>query len=135
MINELFTFLKENEVGTLEAVYTAFISAGSQKLTQKTLFPFAVEASDSTVEKEYVVEPDREQVLEDLVEHYARFSFYSVAAEVIASEHGARMTAMDLATRNAGDMIDRLTLEMNRARQASITKELLEIIAGAEAIQ
>jgi F-type H+-transporting ATPase subunit gamma len=82
-----------------------------------------------------LIEPDRQRVLHELVRLYARFTFFHIAAEVIASEQGARMTAMDAATRNAKDMIDSLTLEMNRARQASITKELLEIISGAEALE
>jgi F-type H+-transporting ATPase subunit gamma len=142
-IQEILNACKEENVGKLDAIYTRFVSAGVQRLETKTLFPFSIESSEQEagenkipVEPDrLIIEPNRQQVLSALVKQYTRFSFYYVGSEAIASEHGARMSAMDLATKNAGEMIDKLTLEMNRARQANITKELLEIIGGAEAIE
>ena len=142
VMRDIMAACEQENVGKLDAIYTRFVSAGVQRLETKTLFPFSIEANQNEADNKapvdsdlLIVEPNREQVLQALVAQYTKFSFYYVASEVIASEHGARMSAMDLATKNAGEMIDKLTLEMNRARQASITKELLEIIGGAEAIQ
>jgi F-type H+-transporting ATPase subunit gamma len=79
-------------------------------------------------------EPEPEQLLPMLFEEYVDLSVFRALLESTASEHGARMTAMRNATKNAGDLIDRLTLEMNRARQAEITQEILEVVAGADAL-
>jgi F-type H+-transporting ATPase subunit gamma len=84
---------------------------------------------------DYIYEPSKEDLLDRLVPLYVQIGLYRAALESIASEFGARMTSMDNATRNAGEMIDKLTLQYNRARQAAITKELLEIIGGAEALK
>jgi F-type H+-transporting ATPase subunit gamma len=133
-IETILSKCREQNIGELSAIYTRFLSAGVQRLDRRTIFPFKVEAQ-ATATSMMLIEPNRELVVAELVRLYSRFSFFHIAAEVIASEHGARMTAMDAATRNAKDMIDRLTLEMNRARQANITKELLEIIGGKEALE
>ena len=138
----LFAKLNEIGAGKLSAVYTRFVSAGVQRLAEKTLLPIdlsddradASNAGQQNAIQDLIVEPTKNVVLDRLVQQYARFSFYYVAAEVIASEHGARMTAMDAASKNASEMIDKLRLALNRARQASITKELSEIIGGAEAL-
>ena len=90
------------------------------------------EASDSNALYDY--EPDEEGILAALLPRNVATQIFSGLLENSASEHGARMTAMDNATRNAGDMIDQLTLTYNRSRQAVITKELIEIISGAEAV-
>jgi F-type H+-transporting ATPase subunit gamma len=82
----------------------------------------------------YEFEPDEETILARLLPQALAIAIYRALLESAAGEHGARMTAMDNATRNAGDMIKRLTLNYNRARQANITKELIEIISGAEAV-
>ena len=82
----------------------------------------------------YEFEPDEEEILADLLPRNLGVQVYRAMLETFMSEQGARMTAMDNATRNAGDMIDKLTLTYNRARQAGITKELIEIISGAEAL-
>ena len=84
---------------------------------------------------DFLYEPSKEELLAHLLPLYVQNSIYRAALESIASELGARMSAMDSATRNAGEVIDRLTLQYNRARQAAITKELLEIIGGAEALK
>ena len=121
-------------------VYNKFISALTQEVTPQQLIPFAVpegpaqEEETSGASASYEFEPDEEEILADLLPRNLGVQVYRAMLETFASEQGARMTAMDNATRNAGDMIDKLTLTYNRARQAGITKELIEIISGAEAL-
>ncbi len=125
------------EAGTVHIIYTQFRSAISQEAVAVQLLPLTTQsADDETVEAgpDYVFEPDPGSILGSLLPRYVETKIYHAMLEAIASEHGARMTAMDSATRNASDMIDRLTLEMNRARQAGITTELMEIVSGAEAL-
>ena len=93
--------------------------------------PDAEEESDV----EYLIEPRPKEILASILPHYVETRVYHALLEAAASEHGARMTAMDSASRNAAEMIERLTLAMNRARQAGITTELMEIIGGAEALK
>jgi len=125
-------------------IYSEFKSAMSQKPVVRQLLPIEPTAPDEKAEKDekadqqagdYLYEPSKEELLEHLLPLYVQNGIYRAALESIASELGARMSAMDSATRNAGEMIDRLTLQYNRARQAAITKELLEIIGGAEALK
>jgi F-type H+-transporting ATPase subunit gamma len=85
--------------------------------------------------KDYLYEPQPYELLDNLLSRYIEMLIYRAALESVASEHGARMTAMDNATNNAVDMISRLTLDMNRARQAGITRELLEIVSTSEALK
>jgi F-type H+-transporting ATPase subunit gamma len=118
-------------------VYNRFKSAISQELTFRQLIPVEAPAADgdeSEVKAVYEFEPDEETILEELLPRNLAVQIYGALVENAASEQGARMTAMDSATRNAGDMIDRLTLTYNRTRQAQITKELIEIVSGAEAL-
>ena len=122
-------------------VFNKFKSAISQEVTQQQLIPLDVLES-SKEEKEdnndakaiYDYEPDEETILKDLLPKNVSIQIFKVLLESDAGEHGARMAAMDNATRNAGEMIDGLTLKYNRTRQAFITKELIEIISGAESI-
>ena len=122
-------------------VFNKFKSAISQEVTQQQLIPLDVSES-SKEEKEdnndakaiYDYEPDEETILKDLLPKNVSIQIFKVLLESDAGEHGARMAAMDNATRNAGEMIDGLTLKYNRTRQAFITKELIEIISGAESI-
>jgi F-type H+-transporting ATPase subunit gamma len=124
-------------------VYNRFRSAISQIVTRQQLIPFPVPESDNdnqSAETEagtgaiYEFEPSEEGILADLLPLNVKTQVFRAMTENYASEQGARMTAMDNATRNAGDMIDDLTLQYNRSRQAQITKELIEIISGAEAL-
>ena len=122
-------------------VFNKFKSAISQEVTQQQLIPLDVSDSskedsvdDSTVKAIYDYEPDEETILKDLLPKNVSIQIFKVLLESDAGEHGARMAAMDNATRNAGEMIDSLTLKYNRTRQAFITKELIEIISGAESI-
>ncbi len=124
------------EVGKVVVVYAQFRSAMSQIPITEQLLPIAQpEADDSASESvDYLYEPDPATLLQSLLSRYVETRVFQGLLEATASEHGARMTAMDSATRNASEMIDRLTLEMNRARQATITTELMEIVSGAEAL-
>jgi F-type H+-transporting ATPase subunit gamma len=121
-------------------VYNRFKSAITQELTFRQLIPVAPsepgegEAGDEEVRAVYEFEPSETGILEELLPRNLAVQIYGALVENAASEQGARMTAMDSATRNAGEMIDRLTLTYNRTRQAQITKELIEIISGAEAV-
>jgi len=124
----------EDEVDEVHLLYSQFRSALSQVPTIERLLPIETPAEIDNP-REYLFEPNREGVIEDLLPRYVEVKIFQALLESIASEHGARMTAMESATKNASDMIERLTLEMNRARQATITKELMEIVGGAEALK
>jgi len=122
-------------------VFNKFISAISQDVTQQQLIPLDVSESSKEVKEDnndakaiYDYEPDEETIFKDLLPKNVSIQIFKVLLESDAGEHGARMAAMDNATRNAGEMIDGLTLKYNRTRQAFITKELIEIISGAESI-
>ncbi|MBN8828283.1 MAG: F0F1 ATP synthase subunit gamma [Sphingobacteriia bacterium] len=122
---------------TVTIVYNHFKSAITQEVTFERLLPFTEhkKEKDSVVENfNYSFEPEQNIILENLIIKNIRTRIYHALLENAASEQGARMTAMDNATRNAGEMINDLSLEYNRTRQAHITKELIEIISGAEAV-
>jgi F-type H+-transporting ATPase subunit gamma len=126
----------DGELDRVEVLYSAFRSALSQVPTLETLLPVRVEPeADATPALEYLIEPDRASLLDRLLPQFVELKIYRAMLEANASEHGARMTAMDSATSNASKMIFSLTLAMNRARQAAITKELMEIVSGAEALK
>jgi F-type H+-transporting ATPase subunit gamma len=121
-------------------VYNRFRSAMTQELTFRQLIPVAPgevedgEVAGEEVKAVYEFEPSETGILEELLPRNLAVQIYGALVENAASEQGARMTAMDSASRNAGDMIDRLTMTYNRTRQAQITRELIEIISGAEAL-
>jgi len=116
-------------------VYSHFRSALSQTPTVERLLPVEAASAAGADSVDYLYEPDAAGLLDRLLRQYVSVLIHRAFLEATASEHGARMTAMDSATRNASDMIERLTLAMNRARQATITKELMEIVGGAEALK
>lgn len=119
-------------------VYNQFLSPIAQRTVFRKILPIdPQELVDEQVEHpaEYIFEPKAEELLRFLIPHYLYFEIYFSLLENAAGEHGARMSAMDNATKNASDLIDRYTLLRNRARQAAITTELTEIVAGAEAIK
>jgi F-type H+-transporting ATPase subunit gamma len=122
--------------GGTEAVYclyNEFKSAIAQRLTLERLLPFDP-PQQSEIVVDYLYEPTQEDVLTELLSRHLQVQMHRILFESAASEHGARMTAMDSATKNAGDMIDRLTLVYNRVRQTAITTEMIEIVSGAEAL-
>ena len=117
-------------------IYTEFKSAISQTVQSLKLLPLkALETNDkNSLNKSYDFEPSEEEILNEIIPKNIAIQIHTALLENLASEQGSRMTAMDNATRNANDMIDNLTLFYNRSRQALITKELIEIISGAEAV-
>ncbi len=124
----------DDEVDAIYLLFSRFRSAISQVPTIERLLPIEAPAAGEDP-REYLFEPDRDAVIESILPRYVEVKVFQAVLESIASEHGARMTAMESASKNASDMIERLTLEMNRARQATITKELMEIVGGAEALK
>jgi F-type H+-transporting ATPase subunit gamma len=138
----------DNEVDQVEIFYNGYISPISQVVRRETLLPLQQatileddgdedEQPEQQPEQRALVEyePDPEEILKRLVPDYVEISIYRALLESTASEHGARMTAMRNASQNAGDLIADLTLEMNRARQAEITQEIMEVVAGAEGLR
>lgn len=137
--NILQELLQEHHIDRCFIIYNEFETAISQHVKMQQLVPMKVDTdpfSDvlGNSASSAIFEPQQDVILEDLVPHNLAIQVYRAMLENSASEQGARMTAMDNATRNAGDMIKRLTLQYNRSRQAAITKELVEIISGAEAL-
>ena len=129
----LFT---EDEVDSLHLIYTRFKSAMSSTVAEEQFLSIPpVEAADTTGTDLYIMEPDRMAVFNRLFPLYATTRIFSALAESFASEYGARMTAMQLATNNAEEMLNALIIQRNRLRQAIITKELAEIVGGAEALK
>ena len=129
----------DREFDVCTIIYNRFKSAMTQFVTTQQLIPFAppaagVAADTALAGAIYEYEPDESEILAELLPRNLSVQVYRALLENGASEQGARMTAMDSATRNAGDMINRLTINYNRSRQAYITKELIEIISGAEAV-
>jgi F-type H+-transporting ATPase subunit gamma len=130
------------EVDRVVVVYNAFVSALTQRVTVQDVLPIDETMLESDREErehdrlvgDFIFEPEPEQILERLLPVYLETELYRALLESAASEQGARMTAMRNATKSAGELIDSLTLAMNRARQAEITQEILEVVAGADAL-
>ena len=142
---ELIAAYVDGTVDEVEIFYNGYISPLNQEVRRETLLPLQhatiLEAQDDEDDEErpehkalVEYEPGPEEILQRLVPDYVEISVYRALLESAASELGARMTAMRNASQNAGELIDDLTLEMNRARQAEITQEILEVVAGAEAL-
>lgn len=122
------------ECDAVYLVYNEFKTLITQKIMTKRLLPFCKEEAHTTFEERFIFEPSEEKVLGALLPKQLAFTMYQALLESYASEQGARMAAMENATRSAKDMIDKLTLYMNRVRQAAITKEIIEVVSGAEAL-
>ena len=137
LAERITTMLNGGEFDVATLIYNRFQSVIAQVVTELQLIPVPATkdaAGDDTSAALPEFEPDEETILNRLLPRALAVQIYTALLESAAGEHGARMTAMDNATRNAGDMIKRLTLNYNRARQANITRELIEIISGAEAL-
>jgi F-type H+-transporting ATPase subunit gamma len=138
-VADLFT---SGEVDRVVLVYNTFVSALTQRVTEQDVLPISrdiletdeQERRDDMLRGDFIFEPEPEQILERLLPVYLETQVYRALLESTASEQGARMTAMRNASSNAGELIDSLTLRMNRARQAEITQEILEVVGGAEAL-
>ena len=140
-VAELFT---ARDVDRVVMIYNRYISPLTQRVTTEDVLPIprrVLEEGEEerssyeiALEGDFIYEPDPEVILARLLPTYLETTIFRALLESAASEHGARMTAMRNASKNAGELIDRLTLEMNRARQAEITQEILEVVAGADAL-
>ncbi len=138
-VAELYT---EGEIDRAVLVYNAYVSPLVQTVTELDLLPISAdiletdeeERRDDAMRGDFIFEPEPEEILARLLPVYLETQVYRALLESAASEQGARMTAMRNASKNAGELIDSLTLQMNRARQAEITQEILEVVAGAEAL-
>ena len=138
-ISELYA---EQEVDQVVVIYNHFVSALTQRVVTQEVLPIPESLLEGSDEEEhdrsllgdFIYEPEPEQILERLLPVYVETELYRALLESAASEQGARMTAMRNASKNAGELIEALTLQMNRARQAEITQEILEVVAGADAL-
>jgi F-type H+-transporting ATPase subunit gamma len=139
-VAELFV---EREVDRVVMVYNHYVSPLTQTVEVEDLLPIPRSALENEDEKsayeialegDFIYEPEPEEILQRLLPSYLETSVYRALLESAASKHGAQMTAMRNASKNAGELIDHLTLDMNRARQAEITQEILEVVAGADAL-
>jgi F-type H+-transporting ATPase subunit gamma len=138
-IGELFT---SGEVDRVVLIYNTYVSPLTQRVTEQDILPISPdiletdedERATDTLRGDFIFEPEPEEILERLLPVYVETQIYRALLESTASEQGARMTAMRNASKNAGELIDSLTLSMNRARQAEITQEILEVVGGAEAL-
>jgi F-type H+-transporting ATPase subunit gamma len=145
---EILKLYADGKADRVEVVYNRFKNAATQILSVDQLLPFHTEAAPENIKKtpssdtkkesntkpDYIFEPDKEEIIQNLIPYALKVRFYRSMLDSYAAEHGARMTAMHKATDNASEMIKSLKLSYNKARQAAITKEILEIVAGAEAI-
>ena len=123
------------DIDQVDLVYTSFKSALNRTILVEPYLPLGRDAGAGAPARDYIYEPTPSAILERIVPYFLAVRLYMALAESAASEHGARMVAMGSATKNANEMIDNLTLHMNRTRQATITREIVEIVAGAEALK
>lgn len=142
VVQELVNLFTGDQVDEVRVIYAQFISALTQRATDMQLLPIAAPAAEEESEEadvgpqmDYLYEPTAEQVLAAMVPRYVETLFFQSMLEAKASEHGARMTAMGAATDNAKELFDKLSLAYNRARQAGITREIADIVGGAEALE
>jgi len=136
MAMDLFT---EGEYDHVDIVYNAFKNAGTQILTEEQFLPIKIDdladESGASSNVDYIFEPSKEYIVKELIPRSLKLQFYKALLDSHAAEHGARMTAMHKATDNATEILKELSLQFNKARQASITNEILEIVSGAEALK
>jgi len=132
--DELITMYEAGKFDVAHLIYPVFQSALAQDPTAQQIVPVPAPQTEADSGAVVEYEPGEEEILEALLPRYVKTQLFGAILEIAASEQGASMTAMDNATRNAGDLIDKLTIQYNRSRQAAITTELIEIIAGAEAL-
>ena len=136
LTDDLIARYLSGEVDRVEIMFTQFISALRRKILVETFLPIGAEAKDESAPSGSIIfEPDPESILAELLPRYATAKMFAAMADALASEQGARMIAMGAARKNAGELADAYILQANRMRQASITKELLEIVGGAEALK
>lgn len=133
--NEIINLYCSGQYDEVRIIYTDFVSTVTHVPTDLKLLPIDTPESDSTGDVEYILEPEKNALLDQLLPMYFRNQVYQTLLQSKASEHASRMTAMHSATQNAGEMISKLNLKYNRARQAAITTEIAEIVGGANALK
>jgi len=135
--NDLTERFIAGEVDRVEILYTHFVNAIVRRVTQETFLPIGADAvkREGSTRGSAIFEPNAETIFEELLPRYATAKLYAAMADSLASEHSARMVAMGSARKNAGELVDGLTLQRNRLRQAMITREISELVAGAEALK
>ena len=126
---------KKGEYDKIEIVYNEFKNVATQVLRTEQFLPVVAATSEKAVDTDYIYQPNREEIVIGLIPKSLKVQLFKAVLDSNAAENGARMTAMDKATENAGEMLKDLKLTYNRTRQAAITKEILEIVAGAEALK
>ncbi len=134
IVEELMNKFVEHEIDKVELIYHHFITKGTQVMRRETLLPLQIEkieTEEGEFLEDYIIEPDIESLLAELVPMMVNFKFFGAHIDSLLSEHVARMTAMQVATDNADDLVDELTLEYNKLRQQAITAELLDIMGGS----
>ena len=125
---------KEGNYDRINLVYNEFVNAATQKLNNEQFLPIIDKAADGESNKDYIMEPSSEVIIGELIPKTLKTQFYKALLDSLASEHGARMTAMHLATDNADALVKDLKLTYNKARQTAITNEIIEIVSGADAM-
>ena len=132
----LMEMFKSEKYDKIELVYNSFKNAATQIVTTEQFLPIkpASKRGGESISSDYIFEPNKIEIVEDLIPKSLKIQLFKAIRDSVASEHGARMTAMHKATDNATELRDDLKLSYNKARQASITNEILEIVAGAEAL-
>ncbi len=132
---DIMTSYVDGKYDVVEIVFNEFKNVATQVIRVEQFLPIVEkEVNDTTVKGDYIFEPSEEEIIKELIPKSLKIQLYRAVLESNASEHGARMTAMDKATDNAGELLKNLRIEYNRSRQAAITTEILEIVAGAEAL-
>jgi F-type H+-transporting ATPase subunit gamma len=132
--NTIMTQFAEGQFDEVVLVYNQFKNAAVQKLQTEQFLPVVAPESEESVKGEYIFEPDKETIVKEMIPRSLKVQLYKAILDSVAAEHGARMTAMHKATDNASELKKDLKLFYNKARQAAITNEILEIVGGAEAL-
>ncbi len=123
-----------SEFDDVKVIFNQFKNVAQQELVEFHYLPLVLEEEDEVIAKDYLFEPSRDEVVKSLIPRHLNIQMWRFLLESNASEHAARMTSMEAATENAGELIDKLRLQYNKARQAAITTEILEVVSGAEAL-
>jgi F-type H+-transporting ATPase subunit gamma len=135
LTTELSELFASGQADRIEVVYTHFVNALVRRVQTELFLPVGADAPAAKADRGILFEPDAETIFRELVPRYATAKLYAAMADALASEHSARMVAMGSARKNAGDLVDSLTLTRNRLRQAAITREIAELVGGAEALK
>ena len=135
LTTELTDLYISGQIDRVELVYSHFVNAIVRKVRTEVFLPIGADATEAVPDRGTIFEPDPETIFAELLPRYATAKLYAAMADALASEHSARMVAMGSARKNAGELVDSLTLTRNRLRQAAITKEIAELVGGAEALK